>query len=166
MIELLTSKIAMMIAAVIILTSVLGIFSMQREDAKELELRNVADEILGVINNMNTITGETKETITFKEGEDGIFVKPNVDGKTYEITITRFEVIIRQDGKTFLRNFVEDIHVWFPEKIAYTSTELQDLDKEHWILKLASGEDFVILRKMVEIGGEKGYMTFVYLLRG
>jgi hypothetical protein len=164
--ELLTSKIAMMVAAIVILTSVLGIFSMQREDTKELELRNITDKITVTINNMNTIMGETKEIITFKEGEDGIFLKPKVDGKTYEITITRYEVIVRQDAKTFLRNFIEDIHLWVPEKTEYNSTQIQDINKENMKLDFISGADFVIQRKLIEIDGEKGYMTFVNLVRG
>lgn len=166
MLDLLTSKIAMMVAAVVILTSVLGIFSMQMEDAKELELRNVADRISGTMDNMNTVKGETKEAITFEEGEDGVYIKPKVDGKTYEITLTRYEVIVRQEGKTFLRNFIEDIHLWIPEKFAYDSKELQNIDENNWKLNFTSGDGFTIHRKLIEIDGEKSYMTFVYLSQG
>lgn len=166
MLEFLTTKIAMMVAAAIILISVFGIFSMQREDAKELDLKNISHEISGAINNVNTIIGETRETVTFEEGEEGIYLKPRIEGKAYEIILTRYEVVIRQDDKTFLINLIEDIHLWFPERGIYTSSEIMDLDKEYWKLAFISGENFIIQRKLIEIDGEKGYMTFVYLSRG
>lgn len=166
LLDFITSKIAMMIAAVIILTSVLGIFSMQREDAKELELRNVADRISGAVNNLNTVLGETSEVITFTKGEDGIFLNPKIDGKTYEIIITQNEVVVKQEGKNFLREFVVNIHTWEPENMLYNLTQLQYKDEENTKLDFRSGEDFIIQRKLIEIDGEKEYMTFVYLLQG
>jgi hypothetical protein len=166
LLDFITSKIVMMIAAIIILTSVLGIFAMQREDAKELELRNITDKISGTVNNINTVLGETKETITFTKGEDGIFLNPKVEGKTYEIIITRYEVIVKQEGKIFLSDFVVNIHLWEPENIAYNLTHLQNKDEENTKLDFTSGEDFIIHRKLIEIDGEKGYTTFVYLSRG
>jgi hypothetical protein len=164
--DFITSKLAMMIAAIIILTSVLGIFSMQREDAKDLELRNIVEEISQTINNLNTVSGETKETMTFRTGEQGIYLTPNVDGKPYEIVITQYEVIVKQEGKIFLRDFVMSIHLWEPENIMYNLSLLQNRDEENSQLEFVSGEDFVIHRKLMEMDGEKGYMTFVYLLQG
>lgn len=166
LLDFITSKIAMMIAAIIILTSVLGIFSMQREDANELELRNIADKISSSVNNINTVLGETKETVTFVKGEDGIFLDPKVEGKTYEIILTQNEVIVKQEGKNFLRDFIVNIHLWEPENIVYNLTHLQNRDDENKELDFTSGEDFEIQRKSIEIDGEKGYMTFVYLKWG
>jgi hypothetical protein len=166
LLDFITSKIAMMIAAVIILTAVLGIFTMQREDAKDLELRNIADKISQTVNGLNTVLGETKETITFTKGEDGVFLNPKVDGKTYEILITRYEVIVKHKGKNFLSDFTVNIHLWEPENIAYNLTHLQRKDEENTELEFISGTDFEIQRKLIEIDGEKGYMTFVYLLQG
>jgi hypothetical protein len=162
--DLLTSKIAMMVAAIIILTTVLGIFTMQREDAKGLELKNIAEKISNSINSINSINGETQESLTFQKEEEGIFLEPEIDGKGYDIILTQNKVLIRQNDHVFIENFVTPIHVWDPEKTAYNSTQILNKDKENTRLEFTSGEDFVILRKMVELDGEKGYMTFVYLL--
>ena len=45
MIDLITSKLAMMVAAIIILTTVLGVYAVQREQGKELELKYIAETI-------------------------------------------------------------------------------------------------------------------------
>ena len=48
--------------------------------------------------------------------------------------------------------------------IVYNFTYLQNKDEENTKLDFTSGVDFIIHRKLIEIDGEKGYMTFVYLL--
>jgi pectate lyase len=160
--EFVTSKIAMMVAATIILVSVLGIFSMQREDAKDLELRNIADEISGTINEVNAISGETRINMSYEKSIDGIYLDPEVDGKEYEIIITRNEVIVRQKDRMFLRSFIESIHVWKPDSEFYDSIEITQKDNKNAKMELRSGEDFQIFRRLIESEKGKEYMTFIY----
>ena len=166
MLEFLTSKIAMMIAAIIILVSVLGIFTMIREDGKDLELRDVTDTISKSINNINSINGETNELITFQKGRDGIYLHPEIDGKSYEIILTQKKVMVRQGEEVFIEEFLTPVHLWKPVRNVYNLTEIQDMDEGNPQLNLMSEEDIVIERKLINIQGENGYMTFVYLLRG
>jgi len=162
MLDFITSKIAMMIAAVIILTSVLGIFAWQREDSKALELRNIADEISNSINEFNSISGETKVNVTFEKSNEGIYLNPKVDGEDYEIIITQSEVIVRQNDRLFLRNFISSVHIWEPNSEFYDKDEIKDNDSKSPQQELRSGEDFQIYRKLVNSGEGKQYMTFVY----
>ncbi len=163
MFDLLTSKLAMMIAAIVILTSVLGIFAYQREQAKDLELRNIADKISKAIDEYNTLLGESKVNVTFHREEDGIYVKPKVDGKNYDILITKYKVIISQEARRFYSNFARPIHLWVPKSSAYNQTEIQECDSEFKILQLVSGPNFKIERKLLEISSEREYETFVYV---
>jgi len=163
MLELVTSKIAMMMAAIIILASVLGIYAIQRNQAIELELKNIADKISGTIKNLNDLQGETKVIVAFDEGDGDVYVKPYIDGKRYEIMITSNKVFITQDDRHYISDFTGLIHLWVPLSNTYNQTQIQYLDDENRKLEFESGQDFEIERKFVEIGGEDKYMTFVYL---
>ncbi len=166
MLEFITSKIAMMMAAIIILTSILAVFTLVREDADDLRLRNHAETISDAISNMNAINGETKEIITFQKGVDGIYLKPEIDGNEYEIKIYQNRVMVRNEDASFIEKFMGQVHLWEPEGTAYDPNEIQDKDKENLQLSFISNEDIVIDRRLIEVEGENGYMTFVYLLNG
>lgn len=163
MFDLLTSKLAMMIAAIVVLTSVLGIYAYQREQAKDLELRNIADKISGAIDEYNTLSGESIVTVIFDREEEGIYIQPKADGKKYDIVITKYKVIVSQETRRFYSNFVGSIHLWIPQSNSYNQTEITECDSEFKTLQLVSGDNFIIERKLLEISGESGYGTFVYV---
>lgn len=153
----------MMIAAIIILTSVLGIYAYQREQAKDLELRNIADKISGAIDEYNTLSGESKVNVTFDRDKDGIYVQPKVDGKSYDILITKYKVIVSQESRRFFSNFVVPIHLWIPQLSSYNQTQIEECDSEFKTLQLVSGDNFKIERKLLKISSEREYETFVYV---
>lgn len=163
MLDFVTSKIAMMIAAIIILTSVIGLYTLQREQAKDIELQNIADKIAEAIHNVNTIQGETKVNVTFNRGDDGVYVNPAVNGKSYEILITSNKVIITQNDRRSISNFVVSVHLWVPIFSAYNQTQIEEIDEANTTLELQAGEDFIIERKSIEVSGEYEYMTFIYV---
>ncbi len=163
MLDFITSKMAMMIAAIIILTSALGIYALQREQTKDLELNNIADKIAGAIENINTLQGETKVNVTFDIGKEGIYIDPMVNGKDYEILISQYKIMITQEERRAISNFVIQIHLWPPLSNAYNLTEIEYIDESNRTLEFLSGEDFKIQRKLLEINGENEYRTFVYM---
>ena len=163
MLDFVTSKIAMMIAAIVILTSVIGIYALQREQTKDLELWNIADKIAGAIDNINNLQGETKVNVTFDIGKEGIYIEPTVNGKNYEILISQYKVIITQEKRRSISNLVISMHLWAPLSNAYNLTQIEDIDEVNRTLEFVSGEDFKIERKLVEISGENEYRTFVYM---
>lgn len=163
MFEFVTSKIAMMVAAIVILTSVLGVYAFQREQVKDLRLRNIADEISGIINDINSLSGETKINVTFDESREGTHIEPLVEDKRYEILITQYRVSITQDNRRYSSNFIEPVHLWVPGSNSYNQSIIQEIDNEYKTLRLESGDDFVIERKLLDLRGEQIYMTFVYV---
>ena len=163
MLEFVISKMAMMIAAIIILSSVLGIYTLQREQAKDLELRNIADKIADAIDDLNSLQGETKVNVTFERGKEGVYVKPSVKGKNYEIMIAQYKVMISQNHKRSISNLMGPTHSWEPLSNSYTLTQIEEIDGTNRTLELKSGKDFKIERKLIEISGENEYRTFVYV---
>lgn len=163
MLDFVTSKIAMMIAAIIILTSVIGFYALQREQAKDMELQNIADKIAEAIHDVNIIQGETKVNVTFNRENEGVYVKPLVNGKSYETMITQNKVIITQNGKRSISNFVVSVHLWVPIFNAYNQTQIEEIDEANKTLELQAGEDFIIERKSIEVSGVNEYITFIYV---
>jgi hypothetical protein len=162
MLELVTSKIAMMIAAIIILTSILAVYALQRDSGKDLELQNMADKIAGAIDDLNTLSGETIVNLTFERKKEGIYVRPTLEGESYDIMISRYRVFITQDSRRGIGNLIAPVHTWKPLGNSYNQTNLDSIDRENKTLEITSGEDFKIQRKLVEVSGESQYLTFVY----
>lgn len=153
----------MMIAAIIILVSVLGIYAFQREQAKDLELNNIADRISGTIDNFNSLSGESKINVTFERGKEGTYVKPTVNGERYEIVITRIKVFVTLEERRAVSNLIAPIHLWAPQSNIYNQWQIEENDGDHKILEFMSGEDFKVERKLLEIDQENEYRTFVYV---
>ncbi|UCG68133.1 MAG: hypothetical protein JSV09_09920 [Thermoplasmata archaeon] len=163
MLEIVTSKIAMMIAAMVILTSILAIYALQRDSGQDLEIQNIADKIAGTIDDLNTLSGETIVNLTFKREKEGIYVRPTLEGKSYEIMISRYRVLITQGNRRGISNLIGPVHLWRPLKNSYNQTNFENIDNENKTLELTSGEDFKIQRKLVEVSGENQYLTFIYV---
>jgi len=162
MIDLVTSKLAMMVAAVIILTTVLGVYAVHREHGRDLELMNIAETICGAVDDMNAIQGDTILNITFDREREGRFIEPYIGGKGYDITITDHEVIVSQDDRHFELDFMAPVHLWKPERNSYTSLEVEEIGAEHGVLSFTSGTDFSVERARVMVGDVGRFMTFVY----
>jgi hypothetical protein len=153
----------MMIAAIVVLTSVLGVYAIQREQVKDIKLRNIADEISGIINDINSLSGETKINVTSEEGRGGIYIEPFIDGKGYEILITQYRVVTTQGNRRYSSNFIEPVHLWVPVWNTYNWTQIDEIDSSNNTLELNSGDEFIIERKLIDLKGERVYMTFVHV---
>jgi hypothetical protein len=164
MLDVITSKIAMMIAAMIILATVIGIYQLQNEQGRELELRNIARQISDRIDYFNGLQGNMKTNITFDKNEEGIYIKPTVKGEDYDIMIAQNIVIIEQEGFRVSHGFIQHVHHWKPEGETYNRSEIEEKDTESSSINLVSGEDFVIERKLAIIDDLGDYRTFVYII--
>ena len=162
MIDLITSKLAMMVAAVIILTTVLGVYAVQREQGKDLELMNIVETICGAVDDMNGVQGDTILNITFDRGSEGRFLKPLVNGKNYDILITSYEVVISQEDRHYEEDFMAPVHLWQPQSNSFTSSEIEDAGMEQGELSFGSGTDFTIERMRVVVDEEGRFLTLVY----
>lgn len=165
MLDWLSSKMAMMVAALLIISSIIGFFAWQNKNTQELELQNIADQIANKINELNAIEGSTSIIVTFNDNIHGVHLNTVVDGEMYTINITQNLVIVSQHATLVVEKIIEPIHVWNPDKDVYKSDEMQENDTKSRSQKFSSGTDFMIERKMVTVSGMREYHTFVYLIR-
>lgn len=162
MIDLIITKLAMMVAAVIILGTVLGVYAIQRDQGKDLELLNIAEAISRAVDDLNSIQGDTILNITFDSDAEGRYLEPMVDGRNYDILITRWAVAVSQDHRWYGEDFIAPVHLWKPEKNSFTSSEIEKSDMEQKELAFTSGIDFTIERMRVVVGEEGRFLTFLY----
>jgi len=162
MIDWLTSKLAMMVAAVILFASIAGLFAYQRSAAGISELQGEADAIARAVNGVSAVSGNTVLPVTYDSSRDGFHIKPTVRGDSYALTLNPTFVLVGQKGDRVVSNFASAIHLWKPLKSRYNVTELSNADSSHTALSFPSGQDFKVERRMVDVGGENRYLTFAY----
>ena len=164
MLDFMMSKLAMLVAAVIILLAGIGLYEIQKNAIEDEELQNIGDKIAKTVNELNALNADTKVNLTFNRYKEGIYIKPTVGGEVYTIRITQNLLFLTQKGRSIASNFLSAVHVWKPDKCDYNMTELADLDAENRDMEINSGEDIEIdlERKQIEVSGMLEYHTFVY----
>ena len=165
MLDFITSRVAMIVAAVFILLAGIGLYEIQRNAMEDEEVQNIGDKIAGKINELDALNANTKVNFTFDRFSEGIYIKPTVGGEVYTINITRNLLFLKQNGRRITSNFLGVIHVWRPDKDNYNMTEFEELDAKNRYLEISSGEAVVIFaqRKQIEVSGMQEYHTFVFL---
>jgi DNA repair protein RadC len=165
MLDWLSSKIAMIIAATILIAAVSGYFLLQQRGLERVEVQEVADLIAARINDISSINGETEILMTFDEGKSyrGTLLQRTIAGISYEIEIRRDVVRVSAGDHVVSSRLHERIHVWNPSDIdSATSEDMANADRNSSAIKFNAGNDFIIENRRMIIG-EMQYPTFVYL---
>jgi hypothetical protein len=163
MIDWLSSKFALLVAAVFILASAFSIIRIQRRSIEDLELERIAEDIASIVNSAALINGQTSIGVEFGKGSQGESFPAEVGGAPYTIKFTHTAVLIVQSSKGFLAVFIGSVHLWKPGQYsAEGARSIEEIDQSHRHLQLESGTDFVVERKLIEMEGGDEYRTFVY----
>jgi hypothetical protein len=162
-IDWLYSKIALMVAALVIFSGVAGFFALQKDRTALVELDGRAGAIARAVNDVCGVTGDIKITVVFDPGESGFFIDPAVNGGAYSVTIYPDSVRLEHGGDIARRGFTGIVHLWKPVCAAFNGTQFTRNDTGSQTLSFMSGTNFVIERKTVEVSGETMLLTFVYV---
>ena len=163
MIDWLSSKFALLVAALLILASAFAIIGIQRRGIEDLELERIAEDIASVVNSAALVNAQSCIVVEFGNGRQGNSFPSQVGGVPYTINLTRTAVLVVQNGKGFMAVFIESVHLWEPGPNAIEGgREIEEMDESHRNLQLESGTDFVVERKKVETKEGDEYHTFVY----
>jgi len=153
MIQWLQSKLVLIVAVAILISSVVGVFHHQLESMEKEELKNRCGKIARVIEKMEKADAdEMRQRITFDEGSKGIYLSPEVRGDSYSIKIQTDLVRLEKDGMSVVEGLQANVHVWGPGEMNDTG-ELNE-DEKRWRdsqasqLEIRSGEKDIELRKV------------------
>lgn len=162
MLDWLSSKIAMTVAAVIILASMIGFFAIQNENFKIIETQNAANRVASVINDVGGIAGNTHVNVTFdpKNTAAHHILPRTIANEDYDIEFTPTLVFVKRGGVTVSSKLTHKVHIWNPgDMVKGTRAQLDLADAQFLSFALHAGTDFTIVRRNLV---PAGYQTFVY----
>jgi len=159
MIQWLQSKVVLILAGIILISSVTAVFHYQLESMEREELENLCGKISGVIHKMKRVdVEEMRQRITFEEDSRGIYLSPQIRGDPYTIEIRTDFVRIEKDGETAIERLQANVHLWGPGEMNDTGELNQEekswRDSQNPSLEISSGENEIELRKVELFNGE------------
>ena len=121
MIDIITSKFALLVASVLVLTSALGLVSLQRDALEAQELENIVERISRTVDDMASAGANSRVSICFAQSNNATYAVTlplEVGGKEYSIEITKGFALVSQGSRAFSRKFSMEIHPWNPGAMA------------------------------------------------
>jgi len=161
MLEWLSSKMAVAVAALLLLSSATAYFANQRDSIHGLELENVARGIAGFIDAVLDLPGET-EFVAGCDGDVGLLMPKEIGGSPYEINLRRDSVIAVQKGESTVARWTGDLHFWIVFSTVFDSGEIEGLDAEHPSLGLTSCQRFDIAIEEILIDDSPNLLVFAH----
>ncbi len=153
MIQWLQSKLVLMVAGIILISSVTAVFHYQLESMEREELEDRCRKITRVIDKMDkTNVDEMRQRIVFEEGSEGIYLSPQIRGDPYNIEIQTDFVRVEKDGDSVIERLKANVHLWSPCELN-TTGELKE-DEKRWrdfqtpMLEIRSGTGGIELLKI------------------
>jgi hypothetical protein len=161
MLDLLMSKATMLIAASLILVSMLGFFQIQKGMMFEDEVQSLADQLAAWVNDLSTQFVEMQLKITF-HGKEGCYNLPSTlsNRDSYTIQFLQHRVVVESDKHSKSAPVFRELHLWEAENASYTIAEIEALDATHASLVVESGETIELVRKCLVVGYEDIWMCF------
>lgn len=154
----------MIIAVVVILAAVIGLFIYSNMELEQESLQDVCDNLAESINDASSTDGELKLRFTFSRDSEAMELPATVNGEDYEIQITSRLVILSQDGKDpVMSDLLNPVHLFPPPNggsLSLIRVQRADLLVEN--LTFRSGTDFYIENRLYNMPGPE-HPTFCYV---
>ncbi len=168
MYDWLTSKVAMSMAAAILIVVVLGFVYEQNRSYNTVGFQNIADEMANACNKVASSSCNLTHVITSKKGmPNSTYVSPTSGGTKYKVVVWRDAFEVRQAGVSARARISTVAHLWAPGGLYQTNTtRLKDADSRidnDFQLQFDSGNELVIEQRLILVGGLHSYTTFIYL---
>lgn len=150
MLDYLSSKMVWIVAAIVMTSSIMGIFVWQRESSDELELEIRARGIRDIVNEFCNTNGEVKAEISFNESTSSDFkLEPTINDEPYKLNFTSSGLFLNQDRKSVWNRFTKEVYIFNPNLLD-SGTSIGILDRiniENHHMSISSHEDFIIETK-------------------
>ncbi len=156
MIDYLSSKFVWIIVSIVVTSSVLGVFTWQRERTEELELDRRANMITETVDALLSTDSEFRAHVSFEnEKSSFIHLEPTMNGEKYELIFTPSHLIVNQAQWTVHSRFMEEIYLLDPY---FLGDDTASLARSQTRLEIDPDTDFIIESRTM---GERS-KVFVY----
>ncbi len=166
MLDWLASKVAMSLAALLLLAGVVGFFLAQRDRAVHDALQDIADRAAAYVDALSESAGELATSISVGSpmGPDavaGMELPDLAAGEPYLLTLYHAYVVAGTDGDRAFTVLHTPVHFFEPEARPFTSEEITGLDAVHPSATLGHGGLAVLSRRYVTVDGAARLETFI-----
>ncbi len=165
MIDWLVPKVAMTLAALLMLAGVVGFFTAQGERAVQEALEAIAVAVAAYVDEVSRSTGELAASLSVgpppPEAPEGLALPARAAGKPYVLVLHPSHVAVTAGGRRAMAGFDATVHLWLPEARAYSMAGMEAADASHTSLPLGGGW-VALTRQRIEVGGERVLGTFVF----
>ncbi len=161
MIDWIASKVAMSLAALILLAGVVAYFLAQQEQMRHDALRGIADQAAAFLEEVSQSPGEFATTMSL--GPGGRLELPGLAlDRTYRLTLYGAYVVAGADGDRAFAVLGTSVHLWQPPAGDHTSAEVDRWDVLHPSLVIESGGTVVLSRRSLSVDGSPYLWTFAF----
>ncbi len=166
MLDWLSSKVAMSLAALLLLAGVVGFFLAQRDRAVHDALQDIADRAAAYIETLSESAGELATSISVGSPMDpdavaGMELPDLAAGEPYLLTLYHAYVVTGTDGDRAFAVLHIPVHFFEPEARSFTSEEIEGLDVALPSATLGHGGLAVLSRRYLTVDGSARLETFV-----
>lgn len=164
MLEWITSKVVVSVAALLILASVGGFFVTQREGWKDAQAANISKDVAKLVNQVSTVNSNLTTIIHFGDSSPGINLPSNVDGATYVMKFDRTSVRCELNGRSSISEFYTAVHLYPPSDVDLKNlTQKRENDLNHQTFTTHSTGKIVLMRARAATTGASEFETFVFV---
>lgn len=161
MIDWISNKVAMTLAALLLLAGSVSFFLAQQQEARHDALQSIADRAAAYLDEVSRRPGEMATSISL--GPGGTLELPALAaGDVYSFTLYRSYVVAARAGERAFATLHAPIHMWQPRAGAYTALQVADLDTLHPSLTLESGGTVTVSRRSLDVDGTPTPGTFAF----
>ncbi len=166
MLDWLSSKVAMSLAALLLLAGVVGFFLVQRDRAVYDALQDTVDRAAAYLDEFSRGAGETATSVAVGGSQDpgateGLQLPAMAAGESYLLTLYRSYVVAGTDRHRAFATLRVPIHFFEPRAGTYTSEEIAAMDVLHPSATLGAGGLAVLSRRYITVDGVSILETFV-----
>jgi len=159
MIEWLASKMAVALAAILLISSVSAYFVSDREAQRRGELLNVARGLADFIDATFDLDGEVVLLVSYQNGGD-LVLPQEVGGAAYTLNLRADSVILQQQGHAEIGHWSGSLHFWRWSGPRLGNATVERLDRDSDSLSLAAGEPFVLSLEKIELDDSEPFFAF------
>jgi len=160
-IDWISTKVAMTLAALILLAGVVAFFLAQQQEARHDALQSIADSASAYTDGVSAMAGEVATSMSL--GPGGSQELPGTAaGEAYALTVYPSYVVAGLDGERAFAILRTPVHLWQPRAGNYTAAEVAGLDSLHPSLTISVGGSVIVSRRSLTIDGSPTLETFVF----
>ncbi len=161
MLDWFSSKLAVSLAAMLLLSSTAAYFSTDDDRVRDRELATIARGISEFVGEVLKFRGETDLRISC-DSESDLTLPKDVRGSPYRVQLRPDSAVASQDDRLRIAHWTGDLHLWWHDSSPIRRETIERLDEEHQSIESDPQRGFSVSIREVDIGGSSMLLFFAY----